>query len=133
MERLKALNEIKTKYHFKDTIARHTQGKVYAISLKETIVPPGEIVVEEKKELLDIAAIVSLTNDDYVNDNGGHYDRDSRKLYCYKLLKKGSKIINEMNNGTIREYTIHEHEDKSDYDDELHIYYMVRSDLDDKG
>lgn len=58
------------------------------------------------------------------------YNHDNRKLYCYQLLEKGDKVVNVMNSGVERQYTILQHEDKSDYDESLHIYYLERSDLD---
>lgn len=128
INRLDELNS-RTTYHFKDTITRHTQGEVIAELRRTVLVPPGryEETIEEKA--LCPAAIVSLTSEDYRFDLGGTFNHDTRKLYCYQLLEKGDKILNTMNNGTVREYTILAHDDKSDYDEELHIYYLERSDL----
>lgn len=135
MNRLKQLQkaeQTKTKYDFKDLISRHTQGQTSSIYIEKELVPPGDYISVEKYEELDIAAMVSITNEDLKADLGGLFNHDTRKLYCYKLLNKGDKIVNIMNNGTKRRYTILYHEDKSDYDDGLHIYYLERSDLNDR-
>lgn len=130
MDRLKKLQELsKTEYKFKDTILRHSQGKVSVIEIKEEIVPPGDIIKKEIITDLDAAAIVSITDEDLKADLGGKFNHDTRKLYCYKKLNKGDKVKNTMNNGETRVYTVLAVEDKSDFDRGLYIYFLERSDL----
>lgn len=119
----------RTRYNFKDTIMRHSQGEIVAIQVEEVRNKLGDVVVETVEDKLEVGAIVSLSNEELRVDSGGSYNQDSRKLYCYKKLKKDDRIRNKMNNGDIKEYKILEHRDKSDFDDGLHIYYMERTDL----
>lgn len=86
---------------------------------------PGETI----ETVIDPAAIVPPSRDDLSNDEGGMYNRDSRKLYCYVKMPKGSKIKHVHSKGSVREYKIMGSADYGDFDKEgdgLFIYLLHR-------
>jgi hypothetical protein len=131
-----SVNVNRTSYNFKDTIRRHSRGKVKAIVAQEgyyDMSNGGKYVEGDVIEIhLNPAAILPLSQNELRYDQSGTYNQDSRKLYCYKEIPKSAKIINTMDNGTIREYTIVANQDYSEHDIGLCIYYLKRVDRNDK-
>lgn len=135
MDKLNIIKRHKEKqslYNFKRLITKYSKGEVYA-----TIETDGYYDQEDGGKykasetiykLLVPAAIVPMNKDDLRYSEGGHYNEDNRKLYCYERLIKGSKITNIMTDGTTRNYTILSDGDYSDYDTGLHIYILGRGD-----
>lgn len=79
--------------------------------------------------IIDPAAIVPFSKDDLIADEGGVYNSESRKLYCYKELKKGTLIRHTHTKRDIKEYKITEDTNYSDFDsyeEGLFIYLMKR-------
>ena len=132
---LDALLKHRTDYNFKDTITRHSKGSV--IALKETEghydMGYGGVWIDGSVEeiILYPASILPLSRDELRYAEGGVYNEDSRKLYCYEKLEKKTKIIHTMLDETVRHYTILQLQDYSDYDKGLRIYYLKRADEDD--
>lgn len=77
--------------------------------------------IVEKKEFE--AAVVPLSTSELKYEENGHYSKQDRKMYCYENFKPGEKI--EYKSFV---YTIDKEKDYSDFDENLKIYYLVRSD-----
>ena len=69
-------------------------------------------------------AVVPLSMQELRYEENGKYKSEDRKLYCYKQFETGDKI--EHKNHV---YTVDKKKDYSDFDDNLNIYYLVRSDV----
>lgn len=67
-------------------------------------------------------AVVPLSTQELKYDENGKYKSEDKKLYCYHSFEVGDTI--EHKGYT---YTIDKKKDYSDFDDNLNIYYMVRS------
>lgn len=123
-------------YNFKNLIKKYSKGIVTAIIETEgyyDMENSGKWQEGAKKELkLLPAAIVPMSRDDLKFDEGGNYSNDNRKLYCYEALEKGTIINNLQSKRIVKTYKILAEKDYSDYDDDLHIYILERSDRDDK-
>ena len=61
------------------------------------------------------------TNEDLNFDEGGTYTSEDRKLYCYKGMKKGTKVKHKN-----KTYTVMESKDYSDFDIGLFVYVLKR-------
>lgn len=123
-------------YNFKKLISKYSKGIVTALIETDgyyDMSDSGRWKDGVKKELRLIpAAIVPMTRDDLKFDEGGHYSKDNRKLYCYQSLEKGTIIKNLQSKGIEKTYKILAEKDYSDYDDNLHIYILERGERDDK-
>lgn len=126
-----------SKFNFKRLIKKYSYGTVailadtagYYDQKNGGAWVPGEII----QTVIDPAAIVPLNKDDLAADEGGVYNRDSRKLYCYEELKKGTIIRHTHTKGSIKDYKINEDANYGDFDtygDGLFIYLMQRSERD---
>lgn len=129
-------------HNFSNLIKKYSKGQVVAIFEVEGYYDQsqGGMYIEGEKieEVLNPAAIVPISTketDRLKLDEGGAFNHDYRKLYCYKYLKKGTIIKNIQRNGKERFYKILVNQDYSDFDygdnDGLNIYYMERTDRDD--
>ena len=99
-------------------ILRETEG--YHDYSKGGIWVPG--VIEE----VEIeGAVVPLTNEDLRFDEGGTYNFEDRKLYCYEEMDKGEKVKHKD-----KVYTVLERKDYSDFDEGLFIYFIKRGGID---
>lgn len=67
-------------------------------------------------------AVVPLSTQELRYDENGKYKKEDKKLYCYHSFEVGDTIEHK---GFV--YTIDKKKDYSDFDDNLNIYYMVRS------
>lgn len=85
----------------------YTQGGIWVPGIVE------EIQIE--------GAVVPLTNEDLKYDEGGTYNLEDRKLYCYKEIAKGEKIKHKD-----KVYTVLEERDYEDFDVDLKIYVIKR-------
>ena len=111
-------------FDFKRLIKKYS--KVPAYQIKETdgyrdhenggIYVPGTT-----EEILIDGAVVPLSNEDLNFDEGGTYASEDRKLYCYKEMKKGTKVKHKD-----KTYTVMESKDYSDFDIDLFIYVLKR-------
>ena len=99
-------------------ILRETEG--YHDYSKGGIWVPGGI-----EEIEIEGAVVPLSNEDLKFDEGGTYNFEDRKLYCYKEISKGEKIKHKD-----KTYTILERKNYSDFDDGLFIYFIKRGEVD---
>lgn len=129
------VNVKRTTYNFKDLIQKHSRGKVVAFVPQggSYDMENGGKYVESTIEIhLNPAAILPLSQNELRYDQSGTYNQDSRKLYCYKEIPKSAKIVNTMDNGAVREYTIVADQDYSEHDIGLCIYYLKRVDRNDK-
>ncbi len=112
-------------FNFKRLIKKYSKFPVFILEEKEGyrdpdqggIWVPGTIKETELKN----AAVVPLSNDDLKFDEGGTYNTEDRKLYCYKDIVKGTKIKCKD-----KIYTILEKRDYSDYGQGLYIYFIKR-------
>ncbi|MGP1567976.1 MAG: hypothetical protein ACTTHM_04610 [Peptoanaerobacter stomatis] len=68
-------------------------------------------------------AIVPLSYQELKYEENGRYKSEDRKLYCYKHFEIGDKIEHKKHI-----FTIDKKKDYSDFDENLHIYYLIRSD-----
>lgn len=122
--------------NFKQLIRRYQTGEVQVVEKIDgyhDMDNGGEWVEgDSSTHNLTLFAIVPLSDEDLKFNEGGSYDDQSRKLYCYKSLTKGTKVINTMVDGTISEYKIMQSRNYSDHDKDLQIYYMRRVDRNDK-
>jgi len=129
-------------HNFSNLIKKYSKGQVIAVFEVEGYYEQSQggmyIEGENIEEVLNPAAIVPISTketDQLKLDEGGAFNHDYRKLYCYKYLKKGTKIKNIQRNGKVREYKVLGNQDYSDFDygdnDGLNIYYMERTDRDD--
>ena len=130
-------------YDFYDLIDEYSFGEVKAFIEKEGYYDQsqGGLYIEGEKleEVLFPAAIVGISSkeaDQLKFNEGGTYNHDYRKLYCYKELKEGTIIQNIQRNGKERLYKILVNQDYSDFDrkednDGLNIYYLERTDRND--
>ncbi len=85
----------------------------------------GGVYVEGNIDSVEFnGVVVPLSSDDLKFDDSGKYGKEDRKLYCYEDFELGDKI---MHKGNI--FTIDSKKDYSDFDDDLNIYYLVRSDV----
>lgn len=69
-------------------------------------------------------AVVPLSTSDLKFEENGRYKKEDKKLYCYEHFEVADKIRHK---GFV--YMIDQKKDYSDFDDNLSIYYMVRSDV----
>ena len=126
----------RTQYNFKDTIKRHSHGKVVAIIEKEgyyDMENGGKYVEGVAEEIeLSLAAILPLSSNELRFDTSGTYNQDSRKLYAYKAIPKSSRIVNIKEDESRCEYTILANQDYSEHDPGLYVYYLKRVGNDDK-
>lgn len=122
-----------SKFNFKRLIKKYSYGTVAILADIEGDYDqsqggkwvPGDTTETE----IEPAAIVPLSRDDLVADEGGVYDRDSRKLYCYKEMAKGTIIRHTHSKGKIRDYKVMESANYGDFDTQeegLFIYLMQR-------
>lgn len=122
--------------NFKQLVRRYQTGKVQVVEKTDgyhDMNNGGEWVEgDSSTHDLTLFAIVPLSDEDLKFDEGGNYDDQSRKLYCYKSLVKGTKVVNTMTDGTVSEYKIMQSRNYSDHDKGLQIYYMRRVDRNDK-
>lgn len=84
----------------------------------------GEYVEESIQKQEFEGAVVPLSSQELKYEENGRYKSEDRKLYCYLNFEVGSKI--EFKNHI---FTIDKKKDYSDFDEDLNIYYLVRSDV----
>lgn len=119
-------------FSFKGVVDRFSKGVVEVMTIKEGYydINQGAKWIDGNEEVRELfpAAIVVLSQNDLKFDEGGSYDFDDRKLYCYERLDKSAKVINTMADGTKKTYSILSDKDYSDFEEGLHIYILKRSD-----
>lgn len=110
-------------FDFKALIQRFSKDKVYL--LREVgsydYENGGEYVRKQITEEQIEGAVVPLSMQDLKVAENGRYKKEDRKLYCYRTLNIGEKIRHKE-----RIYIVNQMKDYGDFDDELHIYYIVR-------
>lgn len=132
MKRLKELQELnnRSEYDFKDLIEAYSKSTVEVLTKTDSYQDweNGGVWVDGKEEwsALDLGAVVPLSTDDWQRDEGGTFNQNTRKLYCYEKIEKGSKV---KSHDLI--YSILRSEDYSDYDIGLYMYYIGRGERDD--
>lgn len=122
-------------FNFKPLFQTFQTGKVETVHFKDGYYNQEQggkwIDGEEIREELALFTIKHMSDDDLKMDEGGTYNSESRKLYCYQKLKKGTKIINTLKNGSVREFEVMDIKDLSDFDSGLVKHYLIRIDKDD--
>lgn len=84
----------------------------------------GGVWVDGTIKEVDIGgAVTPLTNEELLMGEGGTYNSEDRKLYCYLDIPKGERIKHDG-----RTYLIDDKRDYNDFDAGLYIYFMKRSD-----
>ena len=118
-------------YNFKRLITKYSKGIVTIIEETEgyyDIEQGGKWIPGETIEtIISPAAIVPLNKDDLRFDDGGTYNNDDRKVYCYKEMKKGTIVKHEHSKGSVKEYKVLQDANYGDFDtngDGLFIYYL---------
>lgn len=115
-------------YNFKRLIQKYAKSPVYILKEKRGHRNPydGGVWVPGKiKEIAIEGAVVPLSNEDLKYDEGGTYNTEDRKLYCYKDVALGTKI---KHNDNI--YTVLERRDYAEHAEGLYIYFIKRGDGD---
>ena len=111
-------------YNFRNLINMYSSPSLYIMVKSEGYRDEYGRWTESTEELVKIVgAVTPLSADDLVYGDGGTYNADDRKLYCYENLEKGTQILHK---GNI--YTIQNDLDYSEHDKDLHIFYMRRGD-----
>lgn len=123
-------------FNFKGLIEKYSEGTVeVVISLEDGHydVDQGGKWVEGKSEtkILELAAIVPLSDSDVQFIEAGTYRTDYRKLYCYERLELKTLVNNTMRDGTKMTYKVIAERDYSDFDEGMHIYILKRGDRND--
>ena len=111
-------------FNFKDLITKYSTSPIYLLNKAEGFYDYGQggIFIDGKiTEVGIMGAIVPLSNEDLRFDEGGTYDFEDKKIYCYLEIAKGEKIKHK---GKI--YTVLEKRDYSDFDVGLFIYFLKR-------
>lgn len=112
-------------YSFKRLIKKYSKIPAFEIKESPGYRDPnngGKWVPGIIEEILIVdGAVVPLSNSDLNLDEGGTYNKEDRKLYCYQEFKKGSKIKHKE-----KTYTVMEDKDYSDFDDSLFIFVLKR-------
>lgn len=121
-----------TLFNFRSLVNKYMTGQVMVKTVRGFYDTDNHGRWTEAGEIfkLDLFAIVPMTNDELKFDAGGTFNHDNRKLYCYKKFEKGDIVINIMNDGSKRNYKILSCQDYSDFDKDLIIYYLERTDVD---
>lgn len=115
-------------YNFKRLIKKYSKFPVFLLRESHGFSDPlngGVWVPGTITEWRFEGAVVPLTNEDLRFDEGGTYNYEDRKLYCYIDIAKGEKVKHKE-----KIYTILERRDYEDFDSELKIYFMKRSGTD---
>jgi len=115
-------------FNFKRLIQKYSKYPVYILRETEgdNDWKQGGIWVPGKIEEIEIeGAVVPLSNEDLKFDEGGTYNFEDRKLYCYKEISKGEKIKHKD-----KIYMVLERKDYTDFDDGLFIYILKRGEAD---
>lgn len=124
-----------SKFNFRRLIKKYSHGEVksieeidgyYDIDNGGSWVPCKTI-----KTIITPAAIVPLNKDDLSFGEGGTYNNDDRKMYCYKEMEKGTVVNHTHSKGSQKEYKVLSDINYGDFDtreDGLFIYYLERSD-----
>ena len=106
-------------FNFKRLVDKYSKIKPFALIENGGEYTKGSI----SKQEFD-GAVVPLSMQELRYEENGKYKSEDRKLYCYKQFETGDKI--EHKNHV---YTVDKKKDYSDFDDNLNIYYLVRSDV----
>ena len=112
-------------FNFKRLIKKYSKEPVYILRETEGYYDweQGGIWVPGGEEEIEIeGAVVPLSNEDLQFDEGGTYNFEDRKLYCYEDIDKGEKIKHKE-----KIYTVMEKKDYSDFDEGLSIYFLKRA------
>lgn len=113
-------------FNFRNLILRHSRDNVFAIietSGYYDYANGGDFIAPERKLIpLIYAAIVPIPEDEITQSDGGYYTHDMKKLYTYTAIDKGTEI--QHNND---HYIVAGDKDYSDHDQDLHIYYLQRT------
>ncbi|MGJ0848185.1 hypothetical protein ACR77J_15955 [Tissierella praeacuta] len=114
-------------YNFKRLISKYSKAPAFILKETEGYRDPnnGGVWVPGKVEevLIEDGAVAPLSNEDLQFDEGGTYNVEDRKLYCYEDISTGTKIKHKE-----KIYTVLEKKDYSDFDNELYIYFIKRGD-----
>lgn len=115
-------------FNFKSLIKRYGVAPVELITYEGhyDFENSGDYIKDlEAIKLIEPAAVVPIPKDELTTSDGGYYDHDSRKLYCYEGLATDDIVKYQE-----RLYKVTGEQDYSDYDENLKIYYIerVRSD-----
>lgn len=115
-------------FNFKRLIKKYSKHPVYLLREGEGHHDYGQgglWVPGETEEVEIEGAVVPLSNEDLKFDEGGTYNQEDRKLYCYQEISKGEKIKHKD-----KIYTVLERKDYTDFDDGLYIYFIKRGETD---
>lgn len=113
-------------YNFHKLINIYKSNSLYLISKGEGYYDSMNNWIDGEEEYIPMFGVVTnLATDDLQYDEGGTYNQDDRKLYCYEELGKGTQIQHQN-----KVYTILHDMDYTEHDKGLHIYYMKRGDRD---
>lgn len=83
----------------------------------------GQYVQGEITKVEFTGAVTPLSKNELRFEENGTFTSEDRKLYCYEDFSTGQKIEHKGNT-----YTIKSKKDYSDFDDNLHIYFMKKGD-----
>ena len=115
-------------YSFKRLIQKYAKSPVCVLEKGQGYRDPynGGVWVPGETAGTEIeGAVVPLSNEDLKYDEGGTYNTEDRKLYCYKDVALGTKI---KHNDNI--YTVLERRGYAEHAGGLYIYFMKRGDGD---
>lgn len=121
-------------FNFKRLVKKYSKYPAYL--LKETQgyndYSKGGVWVHGEIEEIEIeGAVVPLSNEDLKFDEGGTYDFEDRKLYCYKEISKGEKIKHKDKIYRVLERKPYGDFDEGDLEDDgLFIYFIKRGEVD---
>lgn len=112
-------------YNFKRLISKYSKEPVYKLEQGEGYNDwnNGGVWVEGEIEetLIPNGAVLPLSKDELEYDEGGTYNQEDRKMYCYEEVEKGTKIKHKN-----KTYTIQESLSYGDFDIDLNIYFIKR-------
>ena len=117
---------MKARYRFKRLINKYSHFPVTIVNKLDGYfdLENGNTWVEGKEELIEIqGAVVQLSQDDFQLSEGGPFNLEDRKLYCYEDIKKGTTVRHK---GI--DYVVANKLDYEDFDISLFLYYIKRSD-----
>ena len=111
-------------YNFKRLVKKYSKVAVYKIIKTEGYFDytQGGIWVEgvETEQEFE-GAVLQLTSKDLQYEENGVYSSEDRKLYCYEQFANNDKIKFKDNI-----YTVSKQIDRSDFDTDLRVYFIVR-------
>lgn len=117
---------MKVQFNFRQLIASYSHEPTYIITHSEGYFDyenGGKWVEGEEVRVKIEGAVTNLNPDEFELGDGGPYNYEDRKLYCYAKIKKGLEVDHKGTTFVITDRLPYE-----DFDPGLYIYYLKRRD-----